>query len=452
MERRYQADLDRWHVKKNRKPLVIRGSRQVGKSTLVRQFADAAGLMLFEVNLERQPQLAGAVKTLDPRKILREIEFICGKGAIRAGEALLFIDEIQGMPQMLQCLRYFYEELPELAVIAAGSLLEFALADHSFPMPVGRIEYFSMGPVTWEEFLKAKGELQLLELLETFQLCDDFPLSAHERLLDLMRDYLLVGGMPEAVQLHLDGEDWEQIFQTQEGILQTYRDDFSKYATGRSLVTLQRVVDYLGQGVGRKVKFVNIDASVQAREVKAVLDLILKAGVVLKAEHSHGNGIPLNAEINAKVFKLFCLDVGLYQRITRVKHLSDEEIRSVKFINGGALAEQFMAQQIHSLETPGRLPALHYWLREGGRGNAEIDFLLQVGTQVVPLEIKAGKSGTLKSLFQFMKEKKGTLACRFDLNPPSLQEASHVVEGEEVSFKLVSLPLYCVLQAERILR
>ena len=159
MKRRYEQDLAKWLRKKNRKPLVVRGARQVGKSTLIRQFAESQKLTLFEVNLERNPQLMSVIETLDPVKILTEIEFICRKGKVDPKKALLFVDEIQGVPKMLQAMRYFYEEMPDLAVVAAGSLLEFTLSDHSFPMPVGRIEYFHVGPVSWEEFLAAKGEL-----------------------------------------------------------------------------------------------------------------------------------------------------------------------------------------------------------------------------------------------------------------------------------------------------
>ena len=251
----------------------------MGKSTLVRQFAAHKGLKLFEINVERYPQLSSVVETLNPHKLLEEFEFICNQGPITAADSLLFIDEIQGLPKMIQCLRYFYEDMPELAIVSAGSLLEFTLAAHTFPMPVGRIEYFHMGPVTWEEFLAAKGEDFLLNRIRSYEIGQDMPLSAHERLIDLLKIYLLVGGMPEAVQLHLDGEPLDSVFDAQNSIIQTYRDDFSKYATGRDLVRLQRILDYLGQGIGKKVKYVNIDRDSQSRDIKAALDLIVKAGV-----------------------------------------------------------------------------------------------------------------------------------------------------------------------------
>lgn len=431
--------------------MVVRGARQVGKSTLVRQFAETRGLKLFEVNLERHPTIREVAETLDPRKILREFEFICNRGRIDPSDALVFIDEIQEVPKLLQCLRYFYEEMPELPVIAAGSLLEFALAEHSFPMPVGRVEYFYMGPVSWEEFLAAKDELPLLDLLQNYDSGTAFPLSAHERLVSLLRDYLLVGGMPEAVQLYLDEGGFDEIFDAQESIYQTYRDDFSKYAQGRALVRLQKILDYLGQGVGDKVKYANIDRESQSREIKQALDLILKAGVVLSVTHSHANGIPLMSEADDKVFKLYCLDIGLYNRICRLDGLNEQLLRDARFVNEGVLAEHFVAQQLFFAETPKRAPELHYWLREGRANNAEVDFLLQIGQTVVPVEVKAGKGGSLKSLFQFSDAKGARLACRFDLNPPNRQMIRHQFNDREMTLDLLSLPLYLCGQANRLL-
>lgn len=450
MERYYQQHLEKWIRKNNRKPLIIRGARQVGKSTLVRQFAASQKKKLFEVNIERHPQLASVAQSLNPQKILREIEFICNQGQVDEENSLLFLDEIQGLPQMIQCLRYFYEDMPQLPVIAAGSLLEFTLAEHTFPMPVGRIEYFHMGPVSWEEFLEAKKEKQLLRLLQTFEPGDEIPHSAHERLVGYLRDYLLTGGMPEAVQLYLDGEAWDTVFDVQSAIIQTYRDDFSKYATGRDLIRLQHIIDYLGQGIAKKVKYVNIDRDSQSREIKSALDLIVKAGVVLRAQHSHADGIPLNAQIDPKVFKLYCLDIGFYNRLCDLKYISDSQIHSRAFINEGVIAEQFIAQQLYFDKTPQNSPSLHYWLREGKSKNAEVDFLIQVEQSVVPIEVKAGKSGSLKSLFQFSVEKNIQLACRFDMNHPTLQWIEAKINNSPVRLQLLSLPLYFCNQVQRL--
>ena len=451
MEREYEVELDTWLGAARRKPLVIRGARQVGKSTLVRQFAARRNLVLFEVNLERQAHLRGPLEKLDPQDVVREIEFLCGKGRMKDQKSLLFLDEIQGIPRALECLRYFFEDMPELPVIAAGSLLEFTLANHSFPMPVGRIEYMHMGPASFEEYLREKGEAQLFELLRNYELDEVFPLSAHLRLLGLLREYLLVGGMPEPAQLFIESGDFSRAFEIQEAIWQTYRDDFSKYAAGGDLARLQRVVDYLPQGVGSKVKYVNIDRESYAKDVRQAVDLLAKAGVILKVAHSHGDGLPLIAQRNEKVFKLYGVDIGLLMRASGIEHLSEQQMMDVRFTNEGKLAEQFVAQQLFFSGNPRQKPELHYWLREGGAGNAEIDFQLAVNGRVVPIEVKSGKSGSLKSMLQYCSDKKRDLSCRFDLNLPSVQDVSSKIGDREAAFELVSLPLYLCGQSRRLL-
>jgi predicted AAA+ superfamily ATPase len=261
----------------------------------------------------------------------------------------------------------------------------------------------------------------------------------------------LIGGMPEAVQHFLDDGDLDAIFDIQDSIYQTYRDDFSKYAHGQALIRLQKIIDYMGQGTGRKVKYVNIDRESQSREVKQAVDLILKAGLVLQAVHTHGDGVPLGAQSDPKVSKLYSLDIGLYNRICNLRRLSEHEMRDTRFINEGMIAEQFIAQYLYFRETPKRKPDLHYWLREGSARNAEVDFLIQVGQKVVPVEIKSGKSGTLKSLFQFALEKRCQVACRFDLNLPSVQSVEQNLNGEVVALNLLSLPLYMCHEMERLI-
>ncbi|MBC9868453.1 MAG: AAA family ATPase [Opitutae bacterium] len=432
MQRWQEAELDAWLGANRRKPLVIRGARQVGKSTLVRQFASRRNLVLFEVNLERQTHLRGPLEKLNPEDVVREIEFLCRKGRMKDHNALLFLDEIQGVPRALECLRYFFEDMPELPVIAAGSLLEFTLANHRFPMPVGRIEYMHIGPVTFEEYLREKGEPQLCELLHTYELEEAFPQSAHLRLLGILREYLLVGGMPEAAQLFLETGDFRRVFEIQEAIWQTYRDDFSKYASGGDLVRLQRVVDYMPRGVGSKVKYVNIDRESYAKDVRQAIDLLAKAGVV------------------EKVFKLYGVDIGLLMRASGIEHLSEEQMMNVRFTNEGKLTEQFIAQHLFFSENPRLKPELHYWLREGGTGNAEVNFQLAVAGRVIPVEVKSGKSGSLKSMLQYSLDKGCDLSGRFDLNPPSVQAVCHKIGDREVAFELVSLPLYLCGQFRRL--
>ena len=226
--RRFSEDsLERWLHGRRRKPLVLRGARQVGKSTLVRNFAAMQGLILNEVNLERHLELQRAFATLDIGVICGELEALVGRSLTAQG-SLLFLDEIQAVPAAIQALRYFYEELPALPVIAAGSLLEFVLADHGFSMPVGRIEYHHLGPMTFREFLQAI-EPTLCHYLDELDFEKALPEVAHRKLLERHRQYLFVGGMPEAVLEFCESSSFQDAGAVHRRIVSTYEDDFSKY-------------------------------------------------------------------------------------------------------------------------------------------------------------------------------------------------------------------------------
>ncbi len=455
MRRSAEKRLVDWFRKSRRKPLVIRGARQVGKSTLVRQFARDNGLTLHEIDLERHLRLTSVFQSQDSRKIVKELEFVCGSGPIDKPGGLLFLDEIQAIPAAIQSLRYLYEDYPELPVIAAGSLLEFALSKQSFTMPVGRIEYLFLFPMTFEETLEARGEHDLLELLRKFQMTDSFPESAHVRLLELQRSYLLVGGMPEAVKSFVDNHSFDEVIDIQSSITETFRDDFAKYSTRVDLLRLHKIYDYVPAAVGDKFKYVRVDPHEQARDLRKALDLLIKAQVITPVHHTNASGIPLSAMKNSRAFKPFFLDCGLMNNLCGVKWISAEELQRREFINEGKMAEQFIAQHLICLGKSNVRPALFYWLREGRSTNAEVDFVIQWGSTVVPVEVKSGKSGSLRSLHQFVLQKKTGCAVRFDLNPPVYQTVSHAVrqksKTETVVLNLLSLPLYMVEQLTRLL-
>ncbi len=452
MKRFAEDTLNTWYQRKKRKPLVIRGARQVGKSTLVRSFAQKQNLTLHEINFERYPQLADLFKRMDTAEILRELEYISGKGKINSGNDLLFLDEIQAAPLAIKALRYFYEDLPELPVIAAGSLLEFTLAEHAYSMPVGRIEYLFIGPMTFEEFLTAREEQQLLRLIRSYEFGTPFPVIAHQKLLTLQREYLLTGGMPEAILRYVETRDFEEVFNVHSSIVQTYRDDFAKYARGSELKRLHRVFDYVPSAAGEKAKYRNIDENEQSRELRKAIDLLEKAGVISCVYHSKLSGLPIKAGINSKVFKMYFLDVGLMNFSCGLRGISLQQLQKREFINEGKMAEQFIHQHLLRIGRQTEKPELFYWLREGRSGNAEVDFVKQIAGQIVPVEVKAGKSGMMRSLIRFMSEKRLDLAVRFDLNPPSRMDVLHKVDGRsgsEVDFNLISLPLFMVEQFPR---
>jgi len=455
MKRDCETSLDEWLRRDTRKPLIIRGARQVGKSTAVRQFAASQGIALYEINLEKHTGLDPIFARFDVPQILKELELAIGMEIKPGAKGILFLDEIQATPHAIAALRYFYEDRRDLAVIAAGSLLEFAMARQTFSMPVGRVEYLYMGPMGFQEYLSALGESQLVNEIERFTPSEAFLTGAHERLLMRLRDFMLVGGMPEAVASYVAGGSLLRAPAVHQGILDTYRDDFGKYASGEDLARLRRVMEYAAAAVGDKVKYVNINPQWRAAEVRHAIDLLARANIICPVHHSDASGIPLGATADDTVFRLLFLDVGLMNAAYGVTALSLETFKEKRFVNEGRMAEQFVGQHLLHAGPAYQRPTLFYWLREGKKGNAEVDFLLQCAGRIVPVEVKAGAGGSLKSLHQFVAAKDSPVALRFDLNPPSVQTVEHAVVTPDgrtaaLKYRLCSLPLYMVEQASRI--
>jgi predicted AAA+ superfamily ATPase len=237
-------------------------------------------------------------------------------------------------------------------------------------------------------------------------------------------------------------------------IIETYRDDFAKYAKGDDLLRLHRVFDYVPSAAGEKAKYSNIDPNDQARSLRKAINLLDKAEVISCVFHSKSSGLTLKAGKNDKVFKMFFLDIGLMNRICGIRDITLAQLEKREFVNEGKMAEQFIQQHLLRTGRPNEKPLLFYWLREGQSVNAEVDFVIQLNGEVVPVEVKAGKSGSLKSLHRFVWEKKSKKAVRFDLNPPSIMETNHKVNYgngvSEIVFELLSLPLYMVEQLPRL--
>lgn len=454
MQRHAINRLEAWIDTPQRKPLLIRGARQVGKSTLVRLFAERTQRTLHEVDLERHPELDGIFASRDTSRILSELEYLMDRGSIDDHASLLFLDEIQAAPSAIAALRSLHEDRPDLPVIAAGSLLEFVLADHAFSMPVGRIEYLFLEPMGFEEFLEALDEQSLLELLRTHRITDDFPGTAHNRLLGRLRDYMLVGGMPEAARVFVETGSFAAVGSVHASILETYRDDFAKYGTRSEIDRLRRVYGFVPGAVGEKFKYSRVDSDARSRDVKRALDLLVMARVVRRVTHTDATGLPLGATLKESAFKTYFLDVGLMNAACGIDRLTPEQVAEARFVNEGAMAEQFIAQHLPLLAPDDRAFTPTYWLREGRANNAEVDFVLQLGPDVAPIEVKAGKSGSLKSLLELVSARRYERALRFDTSPPLLQRISHTRSNgdEPIGFTLLSLPLYMVGQTTRLWR
>lgn len=451
MKRKQQVILEKWLGKPNRKPIIIRGARQVGKSTLVNLFAEQGNHKLTAINLERlagmEADLATAFNRNDPEALLNLLEALPGINRISA-DSLLFFDEIQALPEAIPALRYFYEDMNQLPVLAAGSLLEFALSDHQFSMPVGRIEYLHMGPMTFTEFLEALDETKLVTTIQSWEIGEEINPVVHHRLLDLLRTYFFVGGMPEAVQTYANSKQLREVSEVHNSIIETYREDFPKYIGSRNLSRIQHVFNFAARNVGKKVKYSQYSNLDKSATIKADIELLCMARVLSKVVHSHCSGLPLQADIEEKIYKLIFLDVGLMNAICGLGWNTLHQISDTQLINEGVIAEQFIGQHLQDILSSSPNRDLTYWLREGRSSNAEVDYVLALDGQVIPIEVKAGATGSLKSLHQFVGEKVVPLAVRFDTGLPTKQAINTRIrrgdKAHDVQYQLLSLPLYLV--------
>ncbi len=446
MERNLEKNIAEWYSKVGRKPLVIRGARQVGKSTLVRRVAANLSIPLWEINLERYSSLDSVFGGFSIANTLAEMGIVSGISGIGVGPGILFLDEIQATPKALAALRYFYEDRPDIAVIAAGSLLECILADYPYSMPVGRVEFRWLGPVSFSEYLKASVSSPLFTAYSEWLPGKELSEMTHKKLLDCFREFLLCGGMPEATADFATRKDAAALRDIHRSILETYRDDFGKYAKQTAIDEVRRVFDYLPSGIGKKLRYSVISPHSKAAPVRAAFDLLVQAGIAVPVIHSDCTGIPLSVNSDESCIKPLFLDVGLTQTALNLPLLSIDEFVDSRFVNEGSLAEQVVGQELYYRDSRGGKPSLHYWLREGKSSNAEVDYAISSGTKIIPIEVKAGTAGKLRSLHQFMALRESPYAIRFDMNPPSEQNVSTTIvmsEGKkDVSYRLISLPLY----------
>ena len=454
MDRKQFEFLENWLAAPDRKPLILRGARQVGKSTLVRLFAERSERPLALVDLERHPDLAAAFSRNDPVHLLNVLEALPGIGAV-GPDGLLFLDEIQSVPEAIAALRYFREDMSDLPVLAAGSLLDFALADRRLSMPVGRVSYLHMGPMTFTEFLGAADGGRLAAFIESFELEQGVDPAIHNRLLDLLRTYFFTGGMPEAVDTYARTRRFREVSSVHNSIVETYREDFPKYVGSRSLPRVVNVFNFAARNVGRKVKYIHFSREDPAVATRDGIELLCMARVLSKVIHSHCNGLPLQAEGDPRVYKLLFMDIGLMNAVCGLGWSAVEGMNETRLVNEGAMAEQFVGQHLQDLLSGSPNRELTYWLREGRATNAEVDYVVSFDGRIVPIEVKAGASGSLKSLHQFAAEKGAPVAVRFDAGPPAVQTVHTRVpragRQTEVAYRLLSLPLYLVERLPHLL-
>jgi predicted AAA+ superfamily ATPase len=425
--------LKQWTSDPQRKPLLLRGARQVGKTYAARELGKSFA-ELVEINFELQPDSKGIFeKDLKPERIVRELSLIVGK-RITPGKTLLFLDEIQEVPLAISALRYFYEEMPSLHVIAAGSLLDFTL--EKVGLPVGRVTSLYMYPLSWVEFLLAKKEDLLFSALFESSLKNPLSEVIHKKLLSILGEYFAMGGMPEVVSTWINTSDPYRCFKVQQDLADTYKQDFQKYSKKHQVKYIEILFEQIPRQLGKKFKFFEIPGEYRKRDLTPCLELLIKGNVAHSIYHTSAQGLPLGAEININSFKTLFLDIGLAQRMLGL-NLKEWFLNPIDaFINQGPIVEAFVGQEILAYADPFQKQALYYWHREMPASQAEVDYIIQQKSNIIPIEVKSGTTGRLKSLHEFFKTHPTTsYAIRFSGHNYSQYEKIH------------SYPLYAVAQS-----
>ena len=412
IKRKIDSDLLSWKNVENRKPLVLRGARQVGKSSAVREIGKKYDYFV-EINFENKDH-SGAKRIFErhsnPKPICDELSAVY-ETPIIAGRTLLFLDEIQSCPDAISSLRYFYEQMPELHVIAAGSLLEFAL--QSIPSyAVGRLSSFYMYPFSFEEFLQAMERTMLLERLNSASPQNPLPDEIHRKLKELFLRFVVIGGMPEVVAKYASGGSLMDCQNILDELIETLYNDFAKYKHRVPTIRLDEVFSAIISQTGQKFTYSKAATSANQVQIKECIELLKMAGIVYSVTHSSANGLPLAAELNQRYRKLMILDTGIYQRFLRLNIANLLYDEAFEQINKGVLAEMFVGTELVKSQN-NRLPAeLYYWQREKEGSAAEVDYVIQKGQDIVPVEVKAGTKGAMQSMFLFLTEKQRPYGIR----------------------------------------
>lgn len=449
ISRSIDKTLEEWKESTTHKPLLLRGARQVGKSSAVRHLGTQFKYFA-EVNFESAKSIATFFKgDLDVKLISSKISNYI-QVPIIPGQTLLFLDEIQACPEAIMALRFFKEDYPELHVIAAGSLLEFAL--QSLPtFGVGRIHSVFMYPMTFDEFLVAMDMGGLLAMRREATVTHPLDAPFHDKLVNLFRTYLMVGGMPEAVATWRETTDFLKCQQVHQDIILTYEDDFNKYGRRVNPELLRLTLHGVCHQIGQKLTFSRISEGYRSAQIREALNLLTLAGLVIPVVGTSANGVPLDAESDEKRAKYLFLDSGLLLAILHLDgQLGHDLIKLIMtatpqdLINKGSITEMVAGLEISRYKSPVMRPRLFYW-EKTGNSIAEIDYLSIRSMKVLPIEIKAGTQGGMKSLWIFMREKHLDNAVRCSLE--NFGSFDYIDHDDDNAIRHVDIcPLYALSQ------
>ncbi|MCK5232749.1 MAG: ATP-binding protein [Desulfobulbaceae bacterium] len=413
MKRLIDKDLQAWKESAGRKALLLRGARQVGKTYSIRKLGYSFEHFL-EVNFEAEPAVSQFFDdALYPESICEKLSAYY-RIPITAGKTLLFFDEIQAAPRALQSIRFFYERLPGLHVAAAGSLLEFAL-EQIPSMGVGRIESFFLYPMSFPEFLMALDREAVLEMISKAGVTRPLDDIFHRQLVDLLKVYQLIGGLPEVVRNYIDTHDLNICMEILDNLLTTFQDDFAKYKKRAPVIRLGEVFQSIAYQAGCKFKYSHVNSQSGIREIKDALDMLVKAGLAYRVQHSSAQGIPLGAQANPKRYKVLPFDMGIHQRLLGLnlgEHLLAD---AISLVNKGSLAEVFAGLELIGSSSRRRRPELYYWHREARGSNAEVDYLVQKNENIIPVEVKSSTRGSMQSMKMYLDSHSTQYGIRLSL-------------------------------------
>lgn len=433
--RKIISDLEKWADKHNRKPLILRGARQTGKTSAVRMFSQKYEVYI-ELNLEKESERRYFEELSDVKDILDAICLTRGVQPIK-GKTLLFIDEIQFSPRAVAMLRYFYEEMSWLHVISAGSLLD-TIMDKKISFPVGRVEYLPMHPCSFSEFLMAIDHQQGVEVLSKFP----FPEYAHTVMLDLFKTYAMIGGMPEVIATYKTENSLTSLSPVYDALITSYLDDVEKYARNSTLEkVIRHIIENSFRSAGTQITFQGFGNSLyRSREMSEAFKALERTFFLQLVYPVTSTEIPMTANLRRSP-KLQVMDTGLvnYMAGSRVELMGSKQLSDAY---NGKIAEHITGQELKAL-TNSVLFKLKYWTRESKNATSELDFVWQHAGKVVPIEVKSGKSGKLRSLHQFMDQAEHPWAVRIYSGTFSVEKVK-TIAGKE--FWLMNLPFYLINQ------
>lgn len=434
-KRTLEQALLQWRTQSSRKPLLLRGARQVGKSFLIETFGANYFDHVVSINFELSPEFKNCFLSLKPQEICNAIKVLQEKPII-PGKTLLFLDEIQDCPQAIQALRYFKELMPELHVIGAGSLLELILRHADYRMPVGRVSSLYLYPLSFAEFLQAYNP-DALHYVKTGSLENPIPAAIHEYLLKQVHLYTMLGGMPEVASMYQTNQDLREVQRIQSEILETYQKDFGHYENIASVSHLRKCFEMVPKIIGQQIKYNKIDPDLRSKDLKLALSALEAAYIIQRIQATAAQGFPLDATENDKKFKLNFVDIGLVKRANKL----DASLlvqQDIMLLNQGGLAEQFVGQELLAYSENDEAAKLYFWARDFP-GMAEVDYLFPQGEHIYPIEVKAGAIGKMRSLMLYLSERNCPLGIRISKVSLSLDR------------KILSVPLYMVSELSRLI-